>query len=172
MFLNAFSFEHEPHIIVVMLSNPFGATDINIDCKRLGQSLPGNTPRAGRLIKAKNIRALKTGMKIQRKQFYILSYASIRILLEARDDYSPKELTIFAYKCPVEHFHRHRPSNFQTTYRNRQIVERIQHSENKLILFHNYELSPIVRTIRLGYHKIQIRSFLLYGATLLPKHFY
>lgn len=55
MFLKAFSFEHEPHIIVVILSSPFGATDINIDCNRFGQSLPGNTPRAGRLINADKI---------------------------------------------------------------------------------------------------------------------
>lgn len=55
MFLNAFSFEHEPHIIVVMLSNPFGATDIRIDCNRFGQSDPGKTPRAGRFINAGKI---------------------------------------------------------------------------------------------------------------------
>lgn len=54
IFLNAFSFEHEPHIIVVMLFNPFGATDISIDCNRFGQSLPGNTPNAGRFISAVN----------------------------------------------------------------------------------------------------------------------
>lgn len=54
IFLKAFSFEHDPHIMVVMLSNPFGATDINMDCNRLGQSPPGKTPRAGRLIKAVN----------------------------------------------------------------------------------------------------------------------
>lgn len=52
MFLNAFSFEQEPHIIVVILFSPFGATDINIDCNRFGQSPPGKTPSAGRLINA------------------------------------------------------------------------------------------------------------------------
>lgn len=68
MFLNAFSFEHEPHIIVVMLSNPFGATFINIDCNRFGQSLPGNTPRAGRLINANKILVLWTCDKIKKRK--------------------------------------------------------------------------------------------------------
>lgn len=54
IFFIAFSFEHEPHIIVVILGKPFGATDIKIFCKRSGQSSPGNTPSAGRFINAKN----------------------------------------------------------------------------------------------------------------------
>ena len=53
MFLYAFSFEHEPHIIVVILPNPFGATAIRIEFKRFGQSAPGKTPSAGRFISAK-----------------------------------------------------------------------------------------------------------------------
>lgn len=53
MFLKAFSFEHDPHIIVVMCDKPFGATDINTSCNRFGQSSPGNTPSAGRFTKAK-----------------------------------------------------------------------------------------------------------------------
>lgn len=53
IFLNAFSLEHDPHIIVVILFKPFGATDIKTLCRRCGQSSPGNTPSAGRLIKAK-----------------------------------------------------------------------------------------------------------------------
>lgn len=52
IFLYAFSFEHEPHIIVVMLLNPFGATAIKTERNRFGQSSPGNTPSAGRLINA------------------------------------------------------------------------------------------------------------------------
>lgn len=52
IFLNAFSFEHDPHIIVVMLFKPFGATDRSTERKRFGQSAPGNTPKAGRLTKA------------------------------------------------------------------------------------------------------------------------
>lgn len=48
----AFSFEHDPHIIVVIFGKPFGATDIRTFCKRLGQSSPGNTPRAGRFTNA------------------------------------------------------------------------------------------------------------------------
>lgn len=54
IFFMAFSFEHDPHIIVVMCGKPFGATDIKTFCKRCGQSSPGNTPRAGRLTNAAN----------------------------------------------------------------------------------------------------------------------
>lgn len=53
IFLNAFSFEHDPHIIVVMQSSPFGAMDISVRSNRFGQSSPGNTPNAGRFTKAK-----------------------------------------------------------------------------------------------------------------------
>lgn len=53
IFLNAFSFEHDPHIIVVTQFNPFGATAIKTDCNRFGQSSPGNAPRAGRFTNAK-----------------------------------------------------------------------------------------------------------------------
>lgn len=53
IFFIAFSFEHDPHIIVVILFKPFGATDIKTFCKRFGQSAPGNTPSAGRFTKAK-----------------------------------------------------------------------------------------------------------------------
>lgn len=52
IFLYAFSFEHDPHIIVVMLFRPFGATDSRTERKRFGQSSPGNTPKAGRFTKA------------------------------------------------------------------------------------------------------------------------
>lgn len=52
MFLKAFSLEQEPHIIVVIQSNPFGATFNNMLLSFAGQSAPGNTPRAGRLTKA------------------------------------------------------------------------------------------------------------------------
>lgn len=52
MLLNAFSFEHEPHIIVEMQFWPFGATAIKTDCKRLGQSSAGKQPNAGRFINA------------------------------------------------------------------------------------------------------------------------
>lgn len=54
----AFSFEHDPHIIVVIFVRPFGATDIKTDCNRLGQSAPGNTPSAGRFTKAKKIQKI------------------------------------------------------------------------------------------------------------------
>lgn len=59
IFLNAFSFEQDPHIIVVILSRPFGATDINTLRNRFGQSSPGNTPNAGRLIKAMKLKERK-----------------------------------------------------------------------------------------------------------------
>jgi hypothetical protein len=52
MFLNAFSLEQEPHIIVAILSSPLGATVIKIERSFWGQSSPGKTPNAGRLIKA------------------------------------------------------------------------------------------------------------------------
>lgn len=52
IFLNAFSLEHEPHIIVVTQSSPFGAIDINVRSNLLGQSSPGNTPNAGRFTNA------------------------------------------------------------------------------------------------------------------------
>lgn len=38
--------------MVVIFGKPFGATDIRTFCKRLGQSSPGNTPRAGRFTNA------------------------------------------------------------------------------------------------------------------------
>lgn len=50
--LNAFSFEHEPHIIVTIQFRSFGATAIKTDCKRFGQSSAGNAPNAGRFINA------------------------------------------------------------------------------------------------------------------------
>lgn len=53
--LKAFSFEHDPHIMVVILFNPFGAIFNNIDWSFSGHSLPGNTPNAGLLIRAKII---------------------------------------------------------------------------------------------------------------------
>lgn len=53
IFLNAFSFEQDPHIIVVTQVRPLGATAIKIDCNRFGQSSPGNAPSAGRLTNAK-----------------------------------------------------------------------------------------------------------------------
>lgn len=52
--MNAFSLEHEPHIIVVTLFKPLGATDIKTFSNLSGQSAPGNTPRAGRFINAVN----------------------------------------------------------------------------------------------------------------------
>jgi len=52
MLLYAFSFEHEPHIIVVILLSPFGAMFKRTECSFSGHSFPGKTPRAGLLIKA------------------------------------------------------------------------------------------------------------------------
>lgn len=113
-----------------MLSKPFGATDISIDCNRFGQSLPGKTPRAGRLIRAegRNLNVKNSVVKVGSSQ-YFSSYVSIRILQEALDDYSQVALRIFECKYPREHCHQHRPNSFRRTYRNQQTVVLSRHSE-------------------------------------------
>lgn len=52
--LYAFSLEQEPHIMVVILLSPLGAILCKTECSFSGHSLPGKTPSAGLLIKAKN----------------------------------------------------------------------------------------------------------------------
>lgn len=143
IFFNAFSFEHDPHIIVVILLKPFGATDIKTFFKRFGQSAPGNTPSAGRFTKAKMKQTKRlinyiiflfinttkyeyyecTNICVSHIEYtYILHYFLVQIHSAARNDYSPMELLIFAYRYLIKRFHPHQPNNCLVIYCNQQII--------------------------------------------------
>lgn len=135
MFFMAFSLEHEPHIMVVMLDNPFGATLIRTDCNRFGQSAPGNTPRAGRFTKAAKSNTNQFVKIDHSKRFWRLtstyssSYVHCWRLSAIQDGCSPVEPMRFVYKCQAIHYHQRRPSSYPVIYHNQRTIAPIRHSK-------------------------------------------
>lgn len=100
-------------------------------CNFLGQSSPGKTPNAGRLIRARDGKIIRT------RGFNICSEHALELFLTnisscahsgkpsaVPGDCSPVELTIFACRCPEECYRPHRRDSFRKTGHSWQTIER------------------------------------------------